>query len=309
MASTSHILMIRPAAFGFNEQTAGSNAFQSKNYQNEQVQQKALQEFDAMVRVLRSHGVDVIVLDDTEEPVKPDAVFPNNWVSFHENGDVLLYPMQAENRRMERREDVIRKLEDRFKVKHILDLSRFELQNKYLEGTGSMVLDHENKVVYACLSPRTNGDVLQEFCLYTGYQPVLFTATDDQQQAIYHTNVLMCIGSTYAVICLEAINDDTECQRVTDSLNKTGKEVVTITLEQVKHFAGNMLEVCSREGNCLLVMSEQAYRALTDEQIEAISKHAELIYTPLNTIETSGGGSARCMMAEVYLPDLGNAEI
>lgn len=305
MQSTSHILMIRPAAFGFNEQTAGSNAFQNADTNQQHVQQEALKEFDAMVQLLRSHGVDVTVINDTEEPVKPDAIFPNNWISLHNTGDVLLYPMQAENRRLERREDVVRKLEDRFTVRHIVDLSRFEIQQKFLEGTGSMVLDNENKIAYACLSPRTDKDVLQEFCNYAGYKPVLFNATDEQQQAIYHTNVLMCVGSQYAVICLDSIANADERKAVTDSLTHTGKEIVEISFHQLKHFAGNLLEVQNSEGKKLLVMSKQAYESLHTQQKEVLSKYVELVNTDLKTIETSGGGSARCMMAEIYLPSVG----
>src|ERR1700733_12914596 len=198
--STSHILMIRPVNFGFNEQTAESNAFQNRNAQNEGVNQKARKEFDGMVNTLRANGVDVIVVEDTPEPYTPDSIFPNNWVSFHSDGGVFLYPMQAENRRLERREDIINDLEDDFKVKHVIDLSRFEEEGKFLEGTGSMVLDRINKFAYACISPRTDRGVLELFCQQADYQPVTFDAVDEKGQAIYHTNVLMCVGSGINVI-------------------------------------------------------------------------------------------------------------
>ena len=302
MQATSHLLMIRPAAFGFNEQTAASNAFQKQSADAQAVQQAALQEFDIMVDNLREHSVDVTVINDTEEPVKPDAIFPNNWVSFQANGDVMLYPMQAENRRLERREDIFRILEDKFTIRHTLDLSRFELQSKYLEGTGSMVLDRDNKIAYACLSPRTDNDVLTEFCKYESYRPVVFRAVDARRQAIYHTNVLMCIGTRFAVICLDSIADAGERGMVINAITNTGKELVEISLAQLQAFAGNMLEVKNNLGEYLLIMSEQAYQSLNAEQITILKAHANIVYSNLKTIETHGGGSARCMMAEIHLP-------
>jgi len=300
--TTSTLLMIRPASFGFNEQTAGSNTFQQKDSGLQQVQQKALEEFDAFVGLLRSKGIDVTVVNDTAEPQKPDAVFPNNWVSFHDNGDVLMYPMQAENRRYERNEAIIRQLEDRFKVNHVIDLSRFELDNKFLEGTGSMVLDRENKLAYTCLSPRTNAEVLLAFCQHLGYTPVAFNATDSNGKAIYHTNVMMCVGSKFAVICLDSIGDEQEKQAVITSLESTGKQIIAITHEQMNHFAGNMLEVKNKESKSLLVMSKSAHDSLTEDQVAALEKYAEIISADLTTIETIGGGSARCMLAEIHLP-------
>ncbi|WP_462265595.1 citrulline utilization hydrolase CtlX [Mucilaginibacter sp.] len=300
--STSAILMIRPAAFGFNHQTAASNAFQSDNQQTDSVHEAALKEFDAMVVLLKQQDVDVIVIEDTAEPRKPDAIFPNNWISFHENGDVLLYPMQAENRRLERREDIIRKVEEQFFVNHVIDLSRFEIQEKFLEGTGSMVLDRENKIAYACISPRTDTTALQQFCDYTGYRSVSFHAMDDKQQAIYHTNVLMCMGSSFAVICLQSIADLAERQQVEDSLKATGKHIIEISFSQLQHFAGNMLEVINLQGECLLVMSARALQSLNAEQIKELSHYAKIVAPDLTVIETIGGGSARCMMAEIHLP-------
>jgi hypothetical protein len=302
MQLTSAILMIRPAAFGYNEQTARSNAFQRSSANQQQAQQTALREFDDMVELLQHHDIDVIVLKDTEEPVKPDAIFPNNWVSFHENGDVILYPMQAHNRRLERREDIIRKLEDRFKVNHIIDLSRFEIKDKFLEGTGSMVLDREHKLAYACLSSRTDKEALEEFCNYAGYRPITFTGADTQGKPIYHTNVLMCIGSRFAIICLECITDESERRQVEERLKKAGKEIIEISLAQVEHFAGNMLEALNKQGQHFVIMSDQAFGSLTEVQKEALGKYAELLHPDIITIETIGGGSARCMMAEIHLP-------
>ncbi len=298
---TNTILMIRPASFGFNEQTAGSNAFQNRDTGNG-LQDKAVAEFDAFVKVLKDKGVNVIVIDDTVEPAKPDAIFPNNWVSFHENGDVILYPMQAKNRRLERREDIIRKIEEQFKVSHIIDLSRFETEDKFLEGTGSMVLDRKHKIAYACLSPRTDVEVLHTFCEYTGYKPVLFTALDQNGQAIYHTNVLMTVAEKYVVICLDAIADDDEAERVIDSIAESGKEIIALSFEQMNQFAGNMLEVKNDKGESLIVMSKTAWRSLSNEQKEVLESYSKPVVSDIKTIEQTGGGSARCMMAEVFLP-------
>lgn len=300
--TTSTILMIRPVNFVFNEQTAGSNAFQNRNAEQQRVQDKALQEFDSFVTALRENGVEVIVIDDTAEPHTPDSIFPNNWVSFHNDGTVFLYPMMAENRRLERREDIIMQLEDEFKVKHVIDLSHFEHENKFLEGTGSMVLDRENKIAYACLSPRTDKEVLEAFCKDSGYKPVLFHAIDQNGMDIYHTNVLMCIGSSYAVICLDCIKDENEKESVIKSLQSTQKQIVAISFEQMNHFAGNMLEVQDKSGESLLVMSKSAWESLNYEQRTILSSFSKPIYSDISTIENNGGGSARCMMAEVHLP-------
>ncbi|MDB5117412.1 MAG: amidinotransferase [Mucilaginibacter sp.] len=300
--STSNILMIRPVSFGYNEQTAESNAFQTRDSNQKQVQASALAEFDGFVNILKENGVNVTVIEDTLEPHTPDSIFPNNWVSFHTDGNVFLYPMQAGNRRLERREDIINQLEDTFKVKHVIDLSRFEHEGKFLEGTGSMVLDRENKIVYACLSPRTDENVLNIFCEQSGYRPVIFEAKDEQGLAIYHTNVLMCIGSKFAVVCLDSIADHVERQLVILSIINNDKELIDITYDQMNHFAGNMLEVKNKNGESLIVMSQSAYSSLTDEQITTLTKYGKLVYADLRTIENNGGGSARCMMAEVHLP-------
>jgi hypothetical protein len=297
--------MIRPASFGFNDQTAESNAFQQSQADIPEAAQNALKEFDAFADLLKSKGIDVHIINDTIEPHKPDAIFPNNWVSFHENGDVLLYPMQAANRRLERREDVVRKLEEQFTVKHIIDLSRFELENKFLEGTGSMVLDRENHLAYACLSPRTDKDVLDTFCRHLNYTTVTFTATDANQQAIYHTNVMMCVGKQFAVVCLDSIKDENEKQAVVKALTDAGKEIIDITLDQMNHFAGNMLEVQGGNGQSLLVMSKSAHQSLTASQIDRLQQYTEIVSADLTTIETLGGGSARCMLAEIHLPVAG----
>src|SRR6202012_1374410 len=282
--TTSTILMIRPVNFVFNEQTAGSNAFQNRNAEQQRVQDNALREFNNLVNLLRDNGVEVIVVDDTHEPHTPDSIFPNNWVSFHQDGNVFLYPMMAENRRLERREDIIMQLEDEFKINHIIDLSRFEHEHKFLEGTGSMVLDRENKIAYACLSPRTDKDVLDLFCAQSGYKPVLFHAVDENGMDIYHTNVLMCIGSKFAVICLDSIKDEYEKNSVTSILKSTHKDIITISFAQMNQFAGNMLEVKNKAGDSLLVMSKNAYQSLTASQKTCLEKYCRIVYADINTI-------------------------
>lgn len=300
--STSHILMIRPVNFGYNEETAESNAFQNKDKNQQLVQDKALAEFNGFVAILRANGVDVTVVDDNPQPYTPDSIFPNNWVSFHDDGNIFLYPMQAENRRLERREDIIADLEDNFKVHHIVDLSRYEEENKFLEGTGSMVLDRVNKIAYACLSPRTDKDVLDVFCEQSRYTLVCFDAADEHGKAIYHTNVLMCVGSKFAVICLDSIPNPHEKVVVTESLRSTGKEIIDISFAQMNQFAGNMLEVKSQLNETLIIMSESAFKSLKSGQIAVLENYGKLVYADIHTIENNGGGSARCMMAEVHLP-------
>lgn len=305
MQTTSHILMIRPVSFVYNEETAINNAFQSASEETTaNVQQKALQEFDDFVALLRSNGVDVTVVEDTPVPHTPDSIFPNNWVSFHSNGTVLLYPMFAVNRRAERKPHVLDKIKQRFAITEMIDLSGFESENIFLEGTGSMVLDRDNRIAYACLSPRTDEKVLNEFCRRMQYSAMLFEATDGNGQAIYHTNVMMCVADRYIVICLESIASPEEQQRVTDAIASTGKTIIPITLKQMNHFAGNMLQVENNKGEKLLVMSTQAFESLTEEQVSTLSSFNRILHSPLTTIESNGGGSARCMMAEVHLPVL-----
>ncbi|SFA58298.1 hypothetical protein SAMN04488511_1193 [Pedobacter suwonensis] len=293
--------MIRPVDFKFNEQTAGNNKFQVASTEID-VQTEALKEFDGFVDLLRKNDVDVTVVDDTLQPETPDSIFPNNWVSFHEDGSVYLYPMFSENRRLERRKEILESLKTRFEVNHVSDLSFFEMQYAFLEGTGSMVLDRANKIAYACLSVRTDEEVLNNFCMLTGYEPVVFQAVDGDNFPIYHTNVMMCIGDRFAVICLDSIRNAEERMQVSISLKGSGKEIIEISLEQLNKFAGNMLQVSNAAGESLLVMSEQAYLSLNDEQVKALKQYSRIIYAPLYTIEKNGGGSARCMLAEIHLP-------
>ena len=303
MLTTNNILLIRPANFGFNEETRASNVFQKELSENaETVRQNALLEFEAVAAKLRSHGVDVFVFDDTPSPVKTDAVFPNNWISFHADGTVVLYPMLSANRRLERRADIIESLKDKFEIKNIIDLSLYESDNRFLEGTGSIVFDHANKIAYAALSPRTDKELFLDLCEKLNYKPVIFTAHDRSGSEIYHTNVMMCIGEEFAVICLESITDKSERANVFSKLATTGHEVVDITFDQMNSFAGNMLLV----RNDLLVMSQSAHRSLTKTQKLALEKYCELLPFAIPTIETVGGGSARCMIAEIFLPPIGS---
>ena len=301
MQTTSHILMIRPVNFKFNEQTAGNNKFQQDSEQSN-VQAIALTEFDNFVNVLRENQVDIIVVEDTLIPETPDSIFPNNWVSFHNDGKVFLYPMFSENRRLERRADILELLKSEFLIESITDLSTYESEGIYLEGTGSLVLDRENKIAYACLSLRTDEKILADFCSRSGYTSIVFNAVDDSGFPIYHTNVMMCIGDRFAVICLDAIPDAADQLKVKTQLVESGKEIISINLDQMNHFAGNMLQITNKNAEKLLVMSEQAYLSLQKNQIMALRKYCRLVYSPLYTIETNGGGSARCMLAEIHLP-------
>jgi hypothetical protein len=301
MQTTSHILMIRPVNFSYNAETAVNNAFQVPSG-DQNIQQKARQEFDDFVSVLQNNGVDVTIVEDTPIPHTPDSIFPNNWISFHSDGTILLYPMFAVNRRAERKEHVLNRIKEKFVVSKKIDLSNYEEKNEFLEGTGSMVLDRENRIAYACISPRTDENVLADFCVRMNYTPVVFNATDGNGYAIYHTNVLMCVADAYVVICLEAISDPMQNKMVAETIINSKKKIIPISLHQMDHFAGNMLQVENKDGEKLLIMSTQAFESLTNGQVEELSAYNRFIHSPLTTIETNGGGSARCMMAEVYLP-------
>lgn len=293
--------MIRPVRFGYNAQTAVNNAFQVKGEQAT-VQLHAVKEFDAFVEKLRSRGVDVTVVEDTEEPHTPDSIFPNNWVSFHSSGKTFLYPMFAENRRLERKAHVIDAIKNRFSITETIDLSGYESEHRFLEGTGSMVLDRDNKIAYACISPRTDKTLFELFCKTAGYKPVAFNSVDENGQEIYHTNVMMCVADKYVVICLHSITAAAENKRVRETITTSGKTIVEISFSQMNRFAGNMLQVNSKDGKKFLVMSTQAYESLEKEQLEYLNSENEIIHSSLFTIESNGGGSARCMMAEVHLP-------
>ncbi len=308
LQTTNSILMIRPVAFRMNEQTAVNNYYQKvlDNVSPSTVNVKAQEEFDAMVKKLRAVGVNVNVVDDTINPDTPDSIFPNNWISFHENGDVVLYPMFAENRRPERREDILDILEeDGFVINEIMDYTSAEEDGFYLEGTGSIVLDRENGKAYCALSPRADEELFIEFCEDFEFSPILFEAfqtVNGERKLIYHTNVMMCIGDTFAVICADCIDDKKERKMVLDSLRGDDKEIILITEAQVNNFAGNMLEVKGANDRRYLVMSNSAHQSLTKKQIAQIEEHVTILSSSLDTIEACGGGSARCMMAEIFLP-------
>lgn len=306
--TTNAILMIRPVAFRMNEQTSVNNYYQKvlDGLSKETVNARAQEEFDAFVNKLRMVGVDVIVVDDTVNPDTPDSVFPNNWISFHENGDVVLYPMFAENRREERREDILDILEEKgFVINEIMDYTSAEEDGFYLEGTGSILLDRENGKAYCALSPRADEELFIEFCEDFEYSPVIFEAfqtVNGERKLIYHTNVMMCIGDTFAVICADCIDDKKERKMVLDSLKGDEKEIILITEAQVNSFAGNMLEIKGADDRRYLVMSQSAHQCLTKKQIAQLEEHVTILSSSLDTIEACGGGSARCMMAELFLP-------
>ncbi|MDY3548648.1 arginine deiminase-related protein [Riemerella anatipestifer] len=305
MQTTNTVLMIEPVAFGYNAQTAENNYFQV-NSENADTQSKALQEFRNFVEKLRSKGITVVSIQDTLEPHTPDSIFPNNWVSFGADGRVILYPMYAPNRRDERRMDILENLKNQgFKISEVVDLTSSEKDNVFLEGTGSIIFDHDNKLAYGSVSLRLDEKLFRGFCEKFGYTPVVFHSyqtAGTERLPIYHTNVMMCVADRFVVICLDCIDNLEERQNVIDTIKKSGKEIIEISEEQMQNFAGNMLQVHNDEGKKFLVMSQSAYQSLSPSQIESIEKYSEIIYSDLTTIETNGGGSARCMLAEVFLP-------
>lgn len=300
MQNTFHVLMIRPLHFGYNAETAVNNSFQVKGDQ-ENLSEKAIREFDDFVSALRKEGIDVTVVDDSPSPHTPDAIFPNNWISFHESGVYCLYPMFAPNRRSERKTEVLETIQKKFGYTHLIDLTYYESQNLFLEGTGSMVLDRDKRIAYACLSPRTELRVLEDFCKKLNYQPLAFHSTNEQGQAIYHTNVMMCVADRYVVICLDSIADLQEKKIVSENILASGKEIVEISLPQMNHFAGNMLQLENNQKEKLLVMSAAAWLSLNPGQQEKLLKYNRVIHSSLDNIESNGGGSARCMIAEIHL--------
>jgi hypothetical protein len=291
--------MIQPAGFSFNAETAVNNAFQSESH-DRHVGEKALQEFEELVGLLRDNGIEVTVMKDTVTPYTPDAVFPNNWISFHHDHTVCLYPMFAENRRQERKPALIEALKARLHIQKIIDLTYFEKERLFLEGTGSMVLDRSNHIAYACISPRTSEKALAAFCKTMEYTPVVFEAYDKKGIPVYHTNVMMCIAENYAVICLESIAPDTQKTTLADTIKKSGKTIIPVSFEQMAEFAGNMLQLENRQGEKLLVMSSRAYASLTAAQLSQLRQYNRILHSPLATIESNGGGSARCMIAEIF---------
>ena len=298
--ASKRIMMVRPKHFGYDPETAESNAFQSSEgaQKRQEIEQLAINEFDGAVEKLRHKGVEVEVIEDTDTPKKLNAVFPNNWVSFHED-KVVLYPMLTPSRRSERRLDVVESFQKQgFAADQVIDLSAYESEEQFLESTGSIIFDYKHKLAYACLSPRTDAELFEKLCDIIGFEPVAFSSYDEHHQEIYHTNVMMCIAADYAVVCAESIPEE-QREDVLGALTKTGHEIVDISLQQVHQFAGNMLEVEDEHGQSILVMSKAAFLSLSKGQVEAISKYSEILAIPIPTIEKYGGGSIRCMMCRV----------
>lgn len=302
MPLTSIILMVRPAAFSFNAETAANNYFQSDTgLSNDTLQKKALQEFDNMVEKLRLNGVTVIVIEDTKAPLKPSAIFPNNWFTTSPTGTVAIFPMCAPNRRPEKRDDILKQLSNDFIIKDVQDWSEYETEGRFLEGTGSMIMDHDNKLIYAAVSERTNLTVLEKFAATNGYQAVVFLATDKEGRPIYHTNVMMALGENFCVLCEEAIEEEWELIAVRQLLESTEHTIIPITKEQMQCFAGNMLEIINDKKEHLLIMSLAAFNCLKSEQKRMLEAYATLLPIAVPTIEQAEGGSVRCMIAEIFL--------
>lgn len=302
MQSTNSIFLVKPTSFAFNKQTAKSNVFQNEAKISEnEIQKRALIEFNKLAKTLTQHGVEVLIFDDTVEPEKPDAIFPNNWISTHSQGVIILYPMMAKNRRLERREDILTDLKRKYKVKKVIDLSVFENEKKYLEGTGSVILDRIHKLAFACISPRTDKKLFKEYAEHIGYEPIYFSANDDNGKKIYHTNVIMTLGTHFVVICLDAIKSRFKRKFIKEKLLQTQRTVLEINQQQVKYFAGNMLELKNSKGETLIVMSSSAYKILKPTQKKILKQNGKLVIINIKTIESIGGGSVRCMIAENFL--------
>jgi len=305
--TTYNLIMVRPKHFNFNKETAENNHFQKeeKNITEIEIRDKAIKEFNSFSKLLIKKGIEVKIFNDRDDIITTDSVFPNNWISFHENGDVFLYPMYSKNRRKERRSDIIKELINMgYYVKSTIDLTYFEKENKFLEGTGSMVLDRENKICYAAVSERTNNDLLIEFCSKTEFELVSFKSyqsVGNERKEIYHTNVIMCVADKYAIICLESVDNKKEKEKIIEKLKDTNKRIIKISEDQCSKFAGNMLQVENVKNEKFLIMSESAYNSLDNKQIATINEFNEIIYSDLKTIEKLGGGSARCMIAENFL--------
>ena len=291
--------MIRPLHFAYNAETAVNNSFQVKG-DPKNLSEKAVQEFDDFVEALKNQGIDVTVVEDSPDPHTPDAIFPNNWISFHESGIYCLYPMFASNRRMERKAEVLEIIQKKFHYNQILDFTGYESKNLFLEGTGSMVLDRDKRLAFACLSPRTDLPVLEDFCGKMNYKPIVFHSVNETGQAIYHTNVMMCVADSYVVICLDSIPDPVEKKFVTETIKSGGKEIIRISMSQMNQFAGNMLQLENNRKEKILVMSSAAWHSLHPEQIEKLTGFNPIMHASLRHIESNGGGSARCMIAEIH---------
>ena len=300
---THTVFMVKPSHFGYNSATAASNVFQHTSSLNQkEISQKVMAEFNEFVATLRAKGINVLVMESSKVQAKPDAVFPNNWISLHQDGSLCLYPMLAKNRQLEREHHIINHLKEHFAVKQIKDFSVHEKTGRIVEGTGSIIFDHPNKIAYACRSERTDESLFNEICEELDYFPIHFNALDENNQSIYHTNVMMAIGEAYALICLECIQDEVERERVVKSMQETGHSIIEISLKQMKAFAGNALEVTNKKGKRFLVLSKSAFTVLEAAQKEIITATAELLPIAVPTIEHIGGGSVRCMIAEIFTP-------
>lgn len=297
-------MLVRPKAFHFNVAAAGSNYFMSaSSLSNQQQLDYALRGFDNLTELLDKHKVNLHIFDDQSVPSSADAIFPNNWVSFHEEGKVFIYPMQLQHRRNEKNQAFVKSIEEKgFLVKQIIDLSEYEASNQFLEGTGSMVFDYANHLAYACLSVRTNPIVLQKFACLSGFSPVVFKALDNQNQPIYHTNVMLCIGEKFAIVCAESIKHESSQKQLFNQLTENGRDLIKLDYQQLNSFAGNCLNISNRNADSLLVMSSRAFSSLQKKQIALIEKHAQIIYCDIDHIEKIGGGGVRCMMTEIRLP-------
>lgn len=298
-------MLVWPASFGFNEETAVNNAFQDVNAFQQDTLTKARTEFDQFNTILTEHGVNTIVIKDLREPIKPDAIFPNNWISFHPDRRVILYPMYAKNRRLERRPEILDQVRTSFEIKEVIDLSHHEAQGKFLEGTGSMIFDHLNRKAYACLSPRTDLSLFQEVCGLLDYEPIPFHSVGDTGHDVYHTNVMMALGTGYVVICMESIPKKTDREFLLTHFQQSNLEVIELSLQQMNGFAGNMLEVLGTNNKRLIICSQRAFDSLTEQQRQQFNQYGQLVSAAVPTIESVGGGSVRCMMAEIFLPDKG----
>jgi hypothetical protein len=296
------VFMVRPASFGFNFQTAESNAFQNHSGFDANVAAKAMKDFDEMVDLLLASEIDVRIFDDNQSPQKPDAIFPNNWISTHEDGFVVLYPMMTENRRCERRVDIIDALKDEYEVTKVIDLTAEEQSGKYLEGTGSLVFDHVNRIVFASRSPRTSDELVARLARKLNYKTFIFSSVDQRGQPIYHTNVMMCVGEKFVAICLDSIRNDDEQEQLLESFSNTGHKVVAISFAQMNAFAGNMMEVKTKNNEPVVLLSQSAFDSLLPGQLHAITRFAEPLPIPIQTIQSVGGGSVRCMIAGIHLP-------
>jgi hypothetical protein len=297
---THAVVMVRPAAFGFNEETSFNNFFQDSSQKNNtQLQALALEQFEEMVQLLRSHEIEVLVLNDTPFPEKPDAVFPNNWFCCN-HGVISIFPMCAQNRRPEKRPELVEAIKKITGIPLVNDWSFYEEDKLFLEGTGSMVFDHEARIIYACVSVRTHEKLFYQFCSQLNFTPILFSAADEKGNEIYHTNVMMCVGNGFAVVCLDAITNVIERKIVVHELDTTGHEIIEISFEQLPHFAGNMLQLITKKEEPLLVMSSTAYHSLSAGQLERIKKYTTIITPNVSHIEKASGGSVRCMMAELF---------